>query len=136
MTSRTLEELDGEVWEDPVPSSCLIDTCHRLRRKPVDEFTAEDLRIMIAQEIALDHLLPLAVGMLEDNPFVQGGQHPGDLLLCVFKNSRWLKKRPEMMSRAAVVARRTLEQLGQMPPEERIPLEVDLEDLLLKFVLR
>jgi hypothetical protein len=135
MTSQTLEELEGEVWEEPVPSSCLIDSCHRLRRKPVDEFTAEDLRIMIGQEIALDHLMPRAVSMLEANPLVEGDLHPGDLLARVLKNAKWVKARPEIGSRMVVVAKRALEQLVRLPSEERASLE-DLHHLLLKFVCR
>jgi hypothetical protein len=136
MTSRTLEELEGEVWDDPVPSSQLIDTCHRLRRKPVDEFTPEDLRIMIGQEIALDHLMPRAVDVLEGNPLVQGDLYPGDLLGRVFRNARWLKARPEIMSRLATIAERALKELGQMAPAEKTFLEEDLENLLRQFVCR
>jgi CDI immunity proteins len=58
----------------------LVTTIHRSSRKPLDEFTAEDLRIMIGQNIGLNYLLPLAIEHLEENPLASGDFYRGDLL--------------------------------------------------------
>lgn len=79
----TLEELENEVWPDPEFDSYLVTTCHRLRRKPIEDFTTEDLRIMIGQNLGLPFLLPKALIILEDNPFAEGDYYPGDLLVMV-----------------------------------------------------
>ena len=80
---KTLEELDGEQWGNAPITSHLVTECHRLRRVPLGEFGVEDLRIMIGQQFGLPHLLPLALEILEQNPFAEGDFFPGDLLLAV-----------------------------------------------------
>lgn len=77
---KTLEQLDGDVLGLPEYDSALVLNCHRLRRVPLNEFTAEDLRLMIGQDLSLEYLMPIAIEHLEKNPFVDGDYHPGDLL--------------------------------------------------------
>ena len=43
----TLDELDPPGWGPPEYDSYLVRTCHELRKKPLSQFTVEDLRIMI-----------------------------------------------------------------------------------------
>ena len=72
MAGKTLDELEGVAWGEPTFDSYLVTTCHRLRTKPVDEFSVEDLRIMIGQQIGLPHLVPLAGrkrGQVKPDPF-------------------------------------------------------------------
>lgn len=59
--SKTLQELEQSDWGEPEFDSHLVTTCHRLRRVPLDQFTVEDLRIMIGQNIGLPFLVPMAV---------------------------------------------------------------------------
>jgi hypothetical protein len=82
---RTLDELEGHTWGPPTFDSHLVTECHRLRKVPLEQFTAENLRIMIGQKIGLPHLVPLALERLEENPFTAGDYHPGDLLLAVLR---------------------------------------------------
>jgi CDI immunity proteins len=81
--SRTLQEIERHDWGEPAYDSYLVTTCHRLRRKPLNEFTAEDLRIMIGQKISLPILMPLAVEWLEREPLAAGHYYEGDLLAVV-----------------------------------------------------
>ncbi len=83
MAENTLEELEGEIWNEPDYGSYLATSCHNLRKKPVDEFTVEDLRIMIGQNIDFSHLMPKAIEVLEANPLVMGDYYAGDLLSSV-----------------------------------------------------
>jgi CDI immunity proteins len=48
---QTLEQLENEVWGEPEFHSHLVLTCHSLRKKPIDQFTVEDLRIMLGQDV-------------------------------------------------------------------------------------
>src|SRR5689334_16560777 len=90
--SKTLEELEGQNWGEPDHTSNLVQTIHRLRRKPINEFTVEDLRITLGQNCGVEHLTPLALNLLEVDPFVEGDFYPGDLLASVMGISRdyWL----------------------------------------------
>ena len=83
--SKSLQELEQHDWGEPTYQSSLVTTCHRLRRKPLNQFTVEDLRIMIGQQISLPILVPLAVERLESEPLAEGDYYPGDLLAVVLK---------------------------------------------------
>lgn len=76
---KTLEELDGQDWGEPAFQSSLVIDCHRLRRVPLKEFTAGNLRRLIGQQISLDYLVPLALAQLVDDPFA-GDWYSGDVL--------------------------------------------------------
>jgi hypothetical protein len=81
---KSLQEIEQDDWGEPTYDSYLVTTVHRLRRKPLAEFTVEDLRIMIGQRISLPILIPLAVERLEEEPLAEGRFYPGDLLQAVF----------------------------------------------------
>ena len=78
--SKTLDELEGVVWGPPTFDSSLVVTCHQLRTRPLSDFTAENLRIMLGQKISVPLLLPLAIELLRRDPFTAGNLYPGDLL--------------------------------------------------------
>ena len=79
---KSLESLENNTW--PVLSSdegsYLIKTGNSLRKKQLQDFTTEDLRIMIGQEIGLCFLIPLAIETLTDSLFAEGDMYEGDLL--------------------------------------------------------
>jgi len=80
LLEKTLEELDGQDWGEPNFDSYVVTNCHRLRRVPLKDFTAEDLRLMIGQQISLEYLVPLALDRLAENPLTEANFYPGDLL--------------------------------------------------------
>jgi hypothetical protein len=82
---KSLQELEQDDWGEPTCASSLVTTVHRLRRKPLAEFTVEDLRIVIVQGIGLPFLVPLAVERLEEEPLAAGDCYPGDLLQAVLR---------------------------------------------------
>jgi hypothetical protein len=55
-------------------------TIHRLRKKPLGDFTIEDLRIMISQNVGNAQLIPIAIEKLKENIWAEGDFYPGDLL--------------------------------------------------------
>jgi hypothetical protein len=101
----SLQELEGVDWGEPAFPSYLLTTCYRLRRKPIEDFTPEDLRIMIGQGIGLDVLLPLALDRLGADPLIHGDFFPGDLLKTVLTvpAAVW-ERRPDLRTRAASIA--------------------------------
>ena len=68
---KTLEELDGEKWKEPEYDSHLVRTIHSLRKKPLKDFTVEDLRICIGQQFFLEFLVEIAIEELEKNPLLK-----------------------------------------------------------------
>lgn len=112
MAGKTLDDLEHLDWGEPTFDSHLVTTCHRLRKKPVDEFTVEDLRIMIGQKISLQHLLPRAIAVLESEPLAAGAFYPGDLLANVIACDEWLQAHPDLLGRVVTVAGRAVTGLG------------------------
>jgi hypothetical protein len=78
-----LEEIEGEAWSEPDYDSYLVRTCHQLRKKPLDQFTAEDFRILIGQNIGTLHLLPRVLPLLRETPLLEGDFYPGDVLSAI-----------------------------------------------------
>jgi CDI immunity proteins len=85
-TEQSLEEIEGDVWGDPpADATRLTATVHELRRRPVDRLGIEDLRVLIAQQVGREVVVPLALARLEENPLAEGDFYPGDLLVAVLR---------------------------------------------------
>lgn len=83
--SKSLQELEDEDWGAPTYNSHLVTECHRLRRVPLQDFSAGNMRIMIGQQIGLPYLLPLAIECLRDDPLLNADFYCGDLLVSILK---------------------------------------------------
>jgi len=116
--AKTLDELDPPAWGAPKYDSYLVTTCHGLRRKPIDDFSVEDLRTMIGQGIGLRFLVPIAIEVLERDPLAQGDFYPGDLLGNVLRAGPvfWAQY-PDYRSRVEAVVADV-----DLPPELTEPL--------------
>jgi CDI immunity proteins len=83
---QTLTQLEGHDWGEPNFPSYVVTNGHRLRYKPLREFTAEDLRFMLGQQISLATLMPMALDVLElVDPFTGGDMNHGTLLYNALK---------------------------------------------------
>jgi hypothetical protein len=122
--AKSLEELEDEVWGEPQYKSYLVVTCHHLRRKPLEEFIVEDLRILIGQNIGLRYLMPLALEHLRANPFVSGDYYGGDLLKSVLtvKCEFWQVNREMWMQTEEII--REIE-IGKIPLESHMMAAIE-----------
>lgn len=78
---KNIETIEGVVWKDcPSDASFLVQRTHELRKKNVDDFDVEDLRLMIGQAEALSILVPNAISILRNDILAEGDYYPGDLL--------------------------------------------------------
>jgi CDI immunity proteins len=116
--NKSLQELERDDWGEPTHDSFLVKACHDLRRKPLIEFTVEDLRLMIGQAIGLAYLVPIALDRLEEEPLAEGDLYPGDLLTTVLKIAEtfWAGN-PESFDRARRIIskiRSSLSGLGEL----------------------
>src|SRR5262245_44580326 len=106
--ARTLDDLDPPAWAEPKEHSHLVMTCHRLRSKRISDFTVEDLRIMIGQGIGVAHLVPPALGVIENDPLAAGDMYPGDLLVCVLSlEPGFWRQHPTHLQRLEAILERT-----------------------------
>ncbi len=107
--SKSLQQLEGEDWGEPTYPSHLVCECHRLRRIPLREFTVENLRIMIGQNIGLQYLVPLALERLQTDPYAEGDMYPGDLLVSVLRSdAEFWRRRRELRQQLAEISERTI----------------------------
>jgi hypothetical protein len=84
-TNKSLSQLLGALTKETTDSTALVTTCLTLYEKPLKDFTVENLRVMIGKNIGLEFLIPLAIELLQENPFVEGDYYPGDLLSVVIQ---------------------------------------------------
>jgi CDI immunity proteins len=87
----SLEQLENSYWGDPPQDSPrLVKICHNLRKTPINSLSIEDIRLLISQEISLDHIIPLAIRDLEKDMLAAGDFYPGDLLSALLEiNKQW-----------------------------------------------
>jgi hypothetical protein len=100
----------------------LIVTCYQLRKKPIEDFTTEDLRIMIGQNIGLQFLMPKAVTVLEDNPLAEGDLYPGDLLTSVTAvEASFFDRSPDIRVRVLLVTKLAIDSLQSSRVDADLP---------------
>lgn len=83
--TRTLEQLEKDVWPHNSFDTYVVQESQSLRRIPIGELSVEDLRLLIGQGMGLPFLVPLALDVLSENPFAHGARYPGDLLASLLK---------------------------------------------------
>jgi CDI immunity proteins len=82
----TPDTVDPPAWGPAPPDATpLIKRCHELRTKPLVDFTVEDLRIMIGQQVALRRLVPLALDRLRPDALLEDDDFPTGLLASVLR---------------------------------------------------
>ncbi|GAA2600456.1 hypothetical protein GCM10010435_94800 [Winogradskya consettensis] len=105
---QSLEEIENRVWGSaPADAPKLMETVHRLRRKPVGALDVEELRVLIGQRVGVATLVPLALEVLERDPLAEGDYYPGDLLAAVLRQvpAEYWVANPAERERLADVAR-------------------------------
>ncbi|MET9592036.1 contact-dependent growth inhibition system immunity protein [Streptomyces sp. NPDC006516] len=102
---RTLDELDPPRWDPPAADATrLVRTVHALRGVRLGELGPADLRMLVAQQVALPYVLPLAVRLLLEEPLLDACFYEGDLLLTVVGSppSAWVPL-PDLSARLRAV---------------------------------
>jgi hypothetical protein len=103
----SLEQIENDAWGDPpADATRLIATVHDLRRKPIGLLSAEDLRVLVAQHVGLDVIVPLTLNRLEEQPLLEGDFYPGDVLVAVLRvpPSYWSANPAQMARLKRIIA--------------------------------
>ncbi|MBO0870674.1 MAG: hypothetical protein J2P15_19125 [Micromonosporaceae bacterium] len=84
--AQSLEQIEGKAWGDPPPeATSMIAAVHRLRRVPVGSLDPEGLRLLIAQRVGVETLVPRALTALSAEPLLEADYYPGDVLVAVLR---------------------------------------------------
>jgi hypothetical protein len=79
--TKSLEELENDYWgEEDTYQTSLIETIYKLRKKPLDQLEPGDIRYFIGQHLGNKYIVPIALNILEKNPYILGTYYEGDLL--------------------------------------------------------
>jgi hypothetical protein len=98
LLSETLSSLLNERWNGYIPTSddsYPIRHLYELQDTRISEYTIEDCRFLVSQNIGLEYIIPLAIEILVKNILAAGDFYEGDLLNAVLRvpDSFW-KKNP------------------------------------------
>ena len=112
----TLDQLEGKEWPAPEFKSALTLQCYSLRHKPLVEFTPDELRVMIGQEIGLEYLVPMAIRVLRSTPLIEATYYEGDLLsnVCLAPVAYW-----ESHEKERIEVHHIIDAILEMPAEAR-----------------
>jgi hypothetical protein len=93
---HTLDNLEKTSREEPDFGDNRSQKIYALRQTPLNQFSPEDIRLLVAEGISLPYLIPLAIEKLNKNLFAEGDYYPGDLLQSVLQVDLnfWLTNRP------------------------------------------
>ena len=130
MRQKSLEELEGFLAGKPPYDSHLVQTTYALRKKPIGEYTTEDLRITIGQGRGIPYLLPIALERLEVDPLAQGHLYRGDLLMNVLRAEPHWVGLPDAKTRVRRIVERALEMLEEVVPYDWMSDELPDPDQL------
>ncbi len=129
---KTLTELESKDWGPPNFDSHLVTTIHQVRHKPLEDFTVEDLRITIGQNLALQWLLPMAIERLRDDLFVEGDYYRGDLLNAVLRiKPPFWSDHPELRQIVSQVAQQAAARRQELDEDEAKALDQGLKSFQL-----
>jgi hypothetical protein len=88
-SSKSIEQLENDVWETVEFPTELVEKCYAYRKIPVQDLTGKQLRVLISQAIGIPFILSKTIAILKSNILIEVEYFPGDLLSTVLKIPNW-----------------------------------------------
>ena len=85
---KSLEELENSNWNETNFPTGLVTEIFYLRKKKLKDFDANDIRMMIGQNLGLEYLIPMALKILQKDILEDALFYPGDLLSAVLNSKK------------------------------------------------
>ncbi len=84
MESKSIEQLEKNVWKElsEYPTD-LVEKCYQYRKVSISELNIEQIRLLVSQQIGLEHIIGISLNKLEQNILAEGHFYAGDLLVAV-----------------------------------------------------
>lgn len=83
LNSKSIAELENIECTDCGLDSYVVRTSINALKKPLNQLSIEEVRLLITQKLGVKYLLPVAVGALENDLFQEVKYYDGDLLNAV-----------------------------------------------------
>lgn len=84
-TNRSLVELGATVPEPDEFADEQAGMLYKLCTLPARKLGPAELLALTRENMALRHVVPLVLSRLEDDPFIQAVEHPGDLMTAILQ---------------------------------------------------
>ena len=98
--------MENNVWKElsDYPTD-LIEKCHQYRKISISKLSIEQIRLLVSQQIGLEHIIRIVLNKLEQNPLAEGDFYTGDLLTAVSKipTNFWYGKKAELFNLKKIV---------------------------------
>ncbi|MFF7096830.1 contact-dependent growth inhibition system immunity protein [Streptomyces rubradiris] len=130
---RSIEELEGDRWPAPLGySTNLVHSVYELRRQAIKDLAVEDLRRLIAQDIGLHWLLPVALDFLRETAPQEAaaGWYDDDLLSAVLTRRESVWRNAPQLARHLDETVRMLTDLSPYIQREVENFRTNLSDVL------
>lgn len=117
MRQKSIDELEGAPLPPPYPTG-MIERIARARRVPITDLPLGDLRLLVSQGQAVEHLMPLALEHLERDPLLWAELYNGDLLLAALHAHAYYAEAATFTARLQAVVSLALERLTEIGPTD------------------
>ncbi len=108
IASKSIEQLENDYWKEPseFPTD-LVEKCFHYRKIRIAELTNEQIRLLISQQIGIEHLIETILGILERNVLTECDFYQGDLLVAVstLPTEFWNENQIEFLTFKKIVER-------------------------------
>lgn len=89
-----------------------IQKIHAIRNKCLRDFTVDEVRLCLAQDIGVAYLAQKALGFLETNPWIEAEHYEGDLLnTCIDISDEYWKQQMKERERMRIILQAANEQI-------------------------
>jgi len=114
----SIDKTMSEIYDNKLQlngNTTLIRVCCNLyNTKKLKDYTIEDIRTMVGQDIGVELLMPLAIEELELNIFAEGDMYPGDLIRSISNiDSNYWKENREQKYKVLSLIKESIEQLDR-----------------------
>ena len=133
--NKSLEELENRKWNTPpVNSSPSVMRCVELRKQKLRDYSADDIRFMIASNIGLRYLIPHAISKISTNILLNAGYYEGDLLKSILTSDPafWQKNTPMLRRMSALLIEKKSKIESQ--PDDDFNIKSTLLSLCVSFL--
>ena len=115
--------------------SSIIERIHGLRKKVIRDFDQSDIKICLTQGIGIFYLIPKALEILTDNPFIETDHYPGDLFkACISILNEFWNNNPDDKERMKQVVKSAEANFIEQGDNSDRQLRKDLDLAITKFI--
>ena len=82
-TNKSIIELENWDWHDNSLDTYVVQTSQRALKKPLNQLSLEEIRLLLTQRLGVSYVLPMAVAALERDILQEVYYYEGDLLNAV-----------------------------------------------------